>query len=51
MNLNLINEIISNKESRKLFIEIVIDGKKHIIDSLQSDFDNEVLKIIVKEKE
>ena len=51
MNLNLINKIISNEESRELVINIIKDGKVYMIDTLQSDFENGVLKIIVTERQ
>jgi hypothetical protein len=51
MNLNLINKIISNKESRELVINIIVDGKVYMIDTMQSDFENGVLKLIVIEKQ
>tara|TARA_B100001093_G_scaffold395206_1_gene382078 strand:+ start:54 stop:209 length:156 start_codon:yes stop_codon:yes gene_type:complete len=51
MNLNLINKIITNEDSKKMVIEIIIDGKKHSIDSLLTDFENKVLKITVQEKQ
>jgi hypothetical protein len=51
MNLNLINKIISNEESRELVINIIKDGKVYMIDTLQSDLENGVLKIIVTEKQ
>jgi len=51
MNLNLINKIISNEESRELVINIIVDGKVYMIDTMQSDFENGVLKLIVIEKQ
>jgi hypothetical protein len=51
MNLNLINEIISNEKSRELVINIIVDGKVYMIDTMQSDFENGVLKLIVIEKQ
>ena len=51
MNLNLINKIISNEESRELVINIIKDGKVYMIDTLLSDLENGVLKIIVTEKQ
>lgn len=51
MNLNLINKIISNEESRELVINVIVDGKVYMIDTMQSDFENGVLKLIVIEKQ
>mgnify|MGYP001325351935 CR=1 FL=1 len=51
MNLNLINEIISNEKSRELVINIIVDGKVYMIDTMKSDFENGVLKLIVIEKQ
>ena len=51
MNLNLINKIISNEKSRELVINIIVDGKVYMIDTMQSDFENGVLKLIVIEKQ
>ena len=51
MNLNLINKIISKEESRELVINIIVDGKVYMIDTMQSDFENGVLKLIVIEKQ
>ena len=50
MNINSINQIISNEKSRELFIEIIADGKTFTIKTIQSDFDAEILKIFVEEK-
>jgi len=51
MNLNLINQIISNEKSKELVINIIVDGKVYMIDTMQSDFENGVLKLIVIEKQ
>ena len=50
MNVNAINEIISNEKSRELYINIVVGEKKYTIDTIESDFENGVLKIIVDEE-
>ena len=50
MNVNAINEIISNEKSRDLYINIVVGEKKYAIDTIESDFENGVLKIIVDEE-
>lgn len=50
MNINSINQIISNEKSRELFIEIIADGKIFTIKTIQSDFDAKILKIFVEEK-
>lgn len=50
MNVNAINEIISNEKSRELYINIVVGEKKYAIDTIESDFENGVLKIIVDEE-
>tara|TARA_R100000654_G_scaffold38077_1_gene63707 strand:+ start:5191 stop:5370 length:180 start_codon:yes stop_codon:yes gene_type:complete len=45
MNLNTLNQIISNEESRDLPIEIIINNKVYSINSIESDFDRGSLKI------
>lgn len=49
MTLNTLNQIISNEKSRNLHIEIMINDKIYSINDIESDFDNEVLKIKVIE--
>ena len=51
MHLNLINKIITNEESKKMIIEIIVDDKKYSIDSIQTDFENKVLKITTQQKQ
>ncbi len=51
MNLNIINEIITNDKSKELSIEIIIGEKKYTIDSLNSNYDNNVLEVTVQEKQ
>ena len=50
MNLNTVNEFISNEKSRELHINIIVDGKTYTINTIASDFGNEVLKIYVDEE-
>ena len=52
---HLYNDIITNKKSRKLSIELSLFeeysyGQKFIINSIESDFDKGVLKIIMEKK-
>ena len=52
---HLYNNIITNKKSRKLSIELSLFeeysyGQKFIINSIESDFDKGVLKIIMEKK-
>ena len=49
---DLIIKIICSLEIVDLLIEIVVDGKKYTIDSLDSDFDNNdpVLRVSVQER-
>ena len=49
MTLNTLNQIISNEKSRNLHIEIMINDKIYSINDIESDFNNEVLKIKVIE--
>ena len=51
MHLNLINQIITNEESKKMIIEIIVDDKKYSIDSIKTDFENKVLKITTQQKQ
>lgn len=50
MNLKTLNQIISNEKSRELHINIIVDGKTYTINTIASDFGNEVLKIYVDEE-
>ena len=50
MNLNTVNQIITNEKSKELFINIIVDGKTYTINTIASDFGNEVLKIYVDEE-
>jgi len=50
MHLNLINKIITNEQSKKMPVEIIVDGKKFCIDSIYTDFENKVLRITTNEK-
>jgi len=50
MHLNLINTIIKNEQSKKMPLEIIVDGKKYSINSIYTDFENKVLRIITNEK-
>jgi hypothetical protein len=50
MNLNTVNQIISNEKSKELLINIIVDGKTYTINTIASDFGNEVLKIYVDEE-
>jgi hypothetical protein len=50
MHLNLINQIITNEESKKMIIEIIVDDKKYTINSIYTDFENKVLRITTNEK-
>ena len=50
MNLNTLNQIISNEKSRELHINIIVDGKTYTINTIASAFGNEVLKIYVDEE-
>ena len=50
MHLNLINTIIKNEQSKKMPLEIIVDGKKYSINSIYTDFENKVLRIITDEK-
>jgi len=50
MNLKVINDFISNEKSRELHINIIVDGKTYTINTIESDFDNEILKIYVNEE-
>ena len=51
MNLNQLNKIITNKQSRELQIEILVNNKPHYINHIESDFNNEVLLITLTKKE
>ena len=50
MHLNLINKIITNEQSKKMPVEIIVDGKRFSIDSIYTDFENKVLRITTNEK-
>lgn len=50
MTLNhLFNDIITNEKSRDLSIEIIVNDKVYSIHTIESDFDNGVLKVFPSE--
>jgi hypothetical protein len=50
MNLKVINDFISNEKSKELYINIIVNDKTYIINSIKSDFKNEILKIYAEEQ-
>lgn len=50
MNLKIINDFITNEKSKELYINIIINDKAYTINSIESDFKNEILKIYAEEQ-